>query len=60
MQLTVVQLHELCANLMARNLHHIPVVAEGFNEMGDLVQLPLRGDVRMTTSNVGTPVIIVR
>jgi hypothetical protein len=60
MQMTVQQLHHLCATLIARNLDTVPVVAEGFNEMGDLVQLPLRGDARMTTSPVGTPVIVIR
>ena len=38
----------------------IDVRAEGWNDEGDLMQLKLRGDVRLERSETGTPVIVLR
>lgn len=36
------------------------VTAEGWNDQGDLMQIPLRGDVRLERDAVGLPTIVIR
>ena len=38
----------------------IDIRAEGWNDQGDLMQIPLRGDVRLERDHVGAPVVVIR
>jgi hypothetical protein len=36
------------------------VAVEGWNDMGDLMQFELRGDIRLERDGVGNPMIVLR
>ena len=37
-----------------------PVLVQGWNDMGDLMDIELRGDIRIERNEVGNPVIVMR
>lgn len=37
-----------------------PIVAEGWNDSGDLTQVKLRGDLRLEQDKYGQPLIVLR
>lgn len=39
---------------------NIPVKAEGWNDSGDLMDITLRGDVRLVRDKYGNPVLVLR
>lgn len=38
----------------------IDIKAEGWNDQGDLMQIPLRGDVRLERDQYGNAVVVIR
>ena len=60
MMLTVDQLQQLLAQATAAGHGRLPVTAQGFNESGDLVDLKLRGDIRLDHDAVGNLFLIIR
>lgn len=60
MMLTVEQLQRLLQQATEAGHGHIPVIAQGFNESGDMVDLKLRGDIRLDHDAVGNLFLIIR
>lgn len=58
----MVMVSELIAKLdnIRQTFPNAVVKAQGWNDQGDLMDLDLRGDVRLERDAVGNPVIMVR
>ena len=57
--MTVAQLLTALQRIDARHLN-LQVAVEGWNDMGDLTQIELRGDLRLEHDSMGTPRVIIR
>jgi len=52
-------LHQQLTEIL-KTFPDIHIRAEGWNDLGDLMQLPLRGDVRLERDIDGNPIITIR
>ena len=60
MMLTVEGLYRLMHTALEAGHGSRPIVAQGFNESGDYVDLPLKGDIRIDQDSVGNLILVIR
>lgn len=54
--------HALATRLteIANTYPNVPIKVQGWNELGDLMDIELRGDIRLERDRLGQPVLVLR